>query len=180
MTIVVPPRELSTVRLRLRPVAHGDAEAVFRYASSPAVTRYMDWPRQTAIDQATAFALRCEQAWSDGAAYPWAIVTKDDDRFAGVIELRLNPPTADFGYGLAEPFWGRGIASEAAGAVIDWVWAQDDIKRIWATCHPDNVASARVLEKLGLKLEARLERVALRPQLGEGLGPSLLFAKGRS
>lgn len=180
MIRLVPPREFSTARVRLRPVECGDAEAVFQYASSLAVTRYMDFPRQTSVDQAAAFVLRCERAWMEGTAYPWAIIARDGGHFAGVVELRVSPPTADFGYVLAEPFWGRGIASEAAGAVVDWVWAQDAIKRIWATCHPDNAASARVLAKLGLSLEARLEGVAVRPQLGDAPGPSLLFAKERT
>ncbi|MBP6012464.1 MAG: GNAT family N-acetyltransferase [Alphaproteobacteria bacterium] len=179
MTKLLPPRELATSRTRLRPVAVGDADAVFEYASNLAVTRYMDWPRLTSIEQAADFVLRCERAWADGTAYPWAIVAKDGNRFVGVIELRLNPPTADFGYVLAERFWGRGIASEAAGAVVDWVWARSEVKRIWATCHPDNVASARVLTKIGLVFEARLEGVALRPQLGKGLWPKLLFSKVR-
>lgn len=175
-----PPRELLTPRTRLRPVTAGDADAVFEYAASPAVTKYMDFRRHTSLSESVAYAHRCETAWSESTAFPWAILARDQDEFVGVVELRLNPPTADFGYITAERFWGRGLASEAAGAVMDWVWAQKEIKRVWATCHPDNVASVRVLTKLGLELEARLERMTFRPQLGDELGPTLLLAKERA
>ena len=114
-----------------------------------------------------------------GAAFPWAIVQKADDGLMGVIELRLSPPKGDFGYILGERFWGNGFATEAARAVVDWAFNQSGIFRVWATCHPDNVASAKVLKKAGLRLEATLANWEARPQLGELAGPSLSFARTR-
>jgi len=63
--------------------------------------------------------------------------------------------------------------------VVDWAYAQPEIFRVWATCHPDNLASIRVLEKAGLLQEGRLENWEARPQLGLLAGPSLVFAKIR-
>jgi RimJ/RimL family protein N-acetyltransferase len=99
------------------------------------------------------------------------------EEFLGVIELRLNPPKADLGYIFCEPFWGRGFASEVVKCVVDWAFSQPEIFRVWATCHPDNAASIRVLNKAGLSLEARLENWEPRPQLGLLAGPSLVYAR---
>ncbi|GAA4334386.1 GNAT family protein [Pigmentiphaga soli] len=173
-----PPRTLETVRSFLRPVSVDDAQAIFdSYASSPVATRFMNFPRQQIPAEAVQFAMRCARCWEDRTAFPWAVVSKAGGDFMGIVELRLDPPKADFGYVFAERFWGHGLGTEAARAVVDWACAQPEIYRVWATCHPQNTRSARVLEKLGLALEARLENWEARPQLGEAAGPSLVFAK---
>ena len=117
--------------------------------------------------------------WLSGSAFPWAITRKGEDGLVGVIELRLSVPKADFGYILNERVWGAGVASEAATVVADWALAQPGIFRIWATCHPDNAASAQVLKKAGLQLEATLANWEARPQLNEAAGASLSFARLR-
>lgn len=174
------PEEFQTDRLRLRPVERADAEAIFRtYAGEVAPTRFMPFLRHRDVDDSAAFAERCENCWSSGAAFPWAIIERASGRFMGVIELRLSPPKADFGYILGEPFWGQGFATEAASTVVAWAIAQPAISRVWATCHPDNAASAAVLRKAGLSHEARLANWEARPQLGETAGPSDCYALTR-
>ena len=69
--------------------------------------------------------------------------------------------------------------SEAASAVVSWAMAQPEIYRVWATCHPDNIASARVLEKAGLTFEGRLSRWEARPNLGEEAGDCLVYSATR-
>ena len=88
-----------------------------------------------------------------------------------------SEPRHRVGYILAERYWGQGLATEAVRPVIDWAYAQAELTRLWATCHPDNTRSARVLGKLGLVLEASRESLEPRPQLGELAGPSLVFAR---
>jgi RimJ/RimL family protein N-acetyltransferase len=60
--------------------------------------------------------------------------------------------------------------------VVAWAIAQPAIFRVWATCHPDNAASASVLRKAGLSHEARLVNWEARSQLGEVAGPSDCYA----
>lgn len=118
------PEEFQTDRLRLRPVERADATAIFRtYAGEIAPTRFMPFPRHRDVDDSAAFARRCEDCWAMGAAFPWAIIERASGRFMGVIELRLSPPKADFGYILGEPFWGQGFATEAASTVVAWAIA---------------------------------------------------------
>jgi len=136
----------------------------------------MPFERHRDIAESAAFAERCEDCWKSGSAFPWALIETSSKAFAGVLELRLSPPKADFGYILGESFWGHGLASEAASVVVAWAIAQPAIFRVWATCHPDNAASAAVLRKAGLRYEATLANWESRPQLGEIAGPSDCYA----
>jgi RimJ/RimL family protein N-acetyltransferase len=172
-----PPEEFLTERLRLRPVRRTDAKAIFRtYAGQDAPTRFMTFATHRDVADSLAFAERCEACWASGAAFPWAVTDKDAGTLMGVLELRLAPPKADFGYIFGEAFWGQGLASEAARAVVAWTIAQPAIFRVWATCHPGNAASAGVLRRAGLSHEARLTNWETRPQLGEVAGPSDCYA----
>lgn len=174
---MAPPTEWETDRLHLRPVRRSDAAEIFStYAGDAAATRYMNFARHRSLAESEAFAERCEAAWKSGSAFPWAIIERASDAFSGVIELRLAPPKADFGYILGPQFWGRGLATEAASAIVAWAAAQPSIFRVWATCHPDNTASASVLRKAGLTLETTLANWEARPQLGEAAGASHCYA----
>ena len=173
-----PPDRFDTPRLHLRPVRCEDALPIFRtYAGEEEPTRYMNFARHRRPAESEVFANRCALCWDIGSAFPFAIVERVSGTFIGLVEVRLRPPKADFGYILGAKFWGRGYATEAATAIADWTIEQPSIFRIWATCHPDNIASAKVLVKAGLAWEATLSNWESRPQLGEAAGPSLLFAR---
>jgi RimJ/RimL family protein N-acetyltransferase len=175
-----PPRSFETARTFLRPVTADDAKAIFEgYSSSLAAMRFLSIDRQRELSEAVLFATACAQCWKDGTAYPWAVIARATGDFMGVVELRVNPPDAELGYLFAENFCGQGFGTEVAQTVVRWAWAQEEVSRIFATCHPDNAASARVLEKLGFSFEARTENAGERPQPGEHTGPYLLFAKTR-
>ena len=174
------PETFETDRLLLRPVVREDAADIFTYAGSEAVTRFMPFKRHETISNSLAFALRCVEAWQSGAAFPWAITLKDTGQLIGVIELRLSPPKGDFGYILCEAFWGQGYTTEAAKSVVTWAIQQPEIHRLWATCHPDNTASASVLRKAGLTYEATLKNWESRPQMEEIAGASDCYALIRS
>lgn len=174
------PETFETERLRLRPVRRSDAAEIFQYAGAVAPTHFMPFQRHRDIADSLAFAHRCEECWTSGSAFPWGVVERVSGDFLGVLELRLAPPKADFGYIFAEAFWGKGFATEAASAVVSWAITQLSILRVWATCHPTNAASAAVLRKAGLSYEATLENWEARPQLDEAAGPSDCYALTRS
>ena len=179
MTALRPPETLTTQRLTLRAITLADAPDIFAYASDVETTRLMTFPRHRERAEAEAYARRCVNSWQDGSAFPWAITNRTTGGFMGAIELRLRPPKADFGYILLRAFWRQGFMSEAAGAVVAWAIAQPAIHRVWATCAPDNKASARVLEKAGLRPEGRLACWEARPNLGLPAGDSLVYARTR-
>jgi [ribosomal protein S5]-alanine N-acetyltransferase len=69
---------------------------------------------------------------------------------------------AEVGYWLGEPYWGRGLATRALVELTDWAFATLEVVRLWAGVFPSNPASARVLEKAGYVLEARLKRAVVK------------------
>jgi RimJ/RimL family protein N-acetyltransferase len=84
----------------------------------------------------------------------------------GAIGLELKDDiyrrSAEIGYWLGEPFWGRGITSEALVATTQWAFASFDLTRIFAHVFDWNPASARVLEKAGYALEGRLRKAVTK------------------
>ncbi|WP_426040400.1 GNAT family N-acetyltransferase [Brevundimonas sp. TWP2-3-4b1] len=150
------------------------------YAGQAGPMQFMNFPRHRDVAESVTFADFCEACWRSGSAFPWAVTDRVTGQFMGALELRLKPPRADLGYILGERFWGQGFAGEAASAVVAWAIAQPGIFRVWATCHPENVASAAVLRRAGLTYEATLANWDARPQLGEAAGPNDCYALTRS
>lgn len=99
----------------------------------------------------------------------------------GSIGIRLGSDvhrhTAEVGYWLGEEFWGRGVMTEAVAAFTDYCFATFALHRIYAEPFANNPASARVLEKTGFVLEARLKNNVCKD--GEILD-SLIYAKTKS
>jgi [ribosomal protein S5]-alanine N-acetyltransferase len=180
MDVLKTPQSFETTRLLLRPVVLSDASDIYGYASDVEATKFMTFSRHRSLDESHQFAGRCVACWQDRTAYPWAIVARDTAIFAGIIEMRIRPPKADFGYILCKTFWGHGYATEASKAIVSWAIGQPTIFRVWATCHPDNVRSAKVLGKSGLMLEGRLANWEARPNIDEPAGESLIYALTRS
>ncbi|CAI8038109.1 Uncharacterized N-acetyltransferase p20 [Geodia barretti] len=89
------------------------------------------------------------------------IARRQDDRLIGNCGIRRKPDNdweADIGYELAHDCWGLGYATEAAGAMVDFGFLELGLHRISSWCIAENTASARVLERLGFRLEGRLRQ----------------------
>ncbi len=163
-----PPQTFETPRLRLRPPEPEDAAVIFsEYAQDSEVTRFLIWQPHRSIRETKLFLGRCLSAWRRGSAFPWAITEKTTKRMVGMVEMRIDGHKADIGYVLSKAHWGRGYMPEAAAAIIEWALQQPAIYRIWAVCDTENHASARVLEKVGMKREGMLRRWMIHPNLSE-------------
>lgn len=172
-----PPEILETTRLMLRPPVIEDAEQIFgKYAQDSEVTKYLIWRPHKDVAETKAFVERCIRGWNEGSCYPWVVVRKDDNELIGMIELRIKENEAVLGYVLAHEAWGRGYATEMAKAVVTWAIEQEEIQRVWATCDCDNKASARVLEKAGLKFEKVLKGYIVHPNISEDPRVSRLYS----
>jgi RimJ/RimL family protein N-acetyltransferase len=93
--------------------------------------------------------------------FEFALVHRKDNRVAGGVGTRITnveQREGDLGYVLRKNLWGQGIATEAARAVLDFAFDALGLHRVWATADPENVASVRVLEKLGMRREGLLRR----------------------
>jgi RimJ/RimL family protein N-acetyltransferase len=177
--MIEAPEIIRTERLLLRRPRASDAEAIFAYASDPAVTRYMDWRTATDLQQTVEVLASRAPAWEAGEEFCWVITLSSQDRAIGSIACRVRETTADFGYVLNQRCWGQGYMTEAAQAVVDWVWSLPGIQRVRATCDIDNLASVRVLEKAGLTLEEVWRQSTMRPNLSDQPRDTLVFAKER-
>jgi [ribosomal protein S5]-alanine N-acetyltransferase len=173
----VPPEALETGRLRLRRAEQVDAPAIFEYASDPEVTRLMEWRTHTSPNESAGFIEMTEKEWISGAQFTWVITVKPSNFVIGAIRCSRPGHRADIGYVLNRRYWGNGYATEAASRVTEMLFDETAVWRVWATCDVDNLASARVLEKIGMTREGRLRSYGTRPNLGPKPRDAYNYAK---
>ena len=148
---------LETVRLLLREMRAEDETDVHEYASDPEVARLMIWGSNTqeATREFLTRALVAQAQWPRPNV-GLAIELKSERRLIGSIELRISDEanrTGDFGYVLNRKYWGHGYMTESARAVLNVAFNELKLHRVWGTCHAQNRASYRVMEKLGMRRE---------------------------
>jgi [ribosomal protein S5]-alanine N-acetyltransferase len=162
------PDRFETDRLVLRPIAAGDAPAIFTgYAQDPETVRYLTWRPHRDIGDTKAYLERCLAAPPDRVR-TYALVKRTEASLIGAFELRRPVPfRLDFGYVLARAFWRRRLMTEALGEVVGWAMREPGIRRIGAVCDTENFASARVMEKAGMVREGVLRRWLLHPNISD-------------
>jgi [ribosomal protein S5]-alanine N-acetyltransferase len=168
-------------RIVLREFDEDDAPAIFSYASQPDVARYVRWDVHPDIDT-TRDVLR---TWIDNAhadprtAYEVAAVPADKAlpaRMIGAGRIGVTSTrhkSGDIGYVVHPDHWGEGVGSEIAILLVRFGFEQLGLHRIAATAHPDNPASQRVLEKVGMRYEGRIRHHMLT---SDGWRDSLSYA----
>lgn len=174
-----PPEVIGLRRLRLRRPRVADASAIFEYASDPEVGRYADWPISTSIDSVIAHLHERERQWTSGAEFNWVMTVPPEDRAIGGISCFVSGHAAEFGFLMNRKFWRNGYATDAARAVVEWVFSVSSVWRLAATCDVENLASARVLEKAGLTREGTLRRAIVRPNISDRPRDAFLYSKVR-
>jgi ribosomal-protein-alanine N-acetyltransferase len=155
----LPTPTLHTERLRLRPITGADAEDLWALHSDAHVLRYWDSPPWTEPARAERFVAACRQLAEDGTGARLAMELASDGTFLGWCGLtQWNPDfrSASLGYVLGESAWGHGYATEAARVLLRWAFDTLDLNRVQSETDTRNVASARVLEKLGFVREGTL------------------------
>ena len=163
------PERVETDRLLLRRPTGADAEAIFaRYSSDPEVTRYLGWPRHTAVEDTRAFIAFSDAEWQRWPGGPYLIESRETGILLGGTGLGFETlHRAATGYVLARDAWGRGYATEALRAVIA-VAEGVSVHHLYALCHPEHEASWHVLEKCAFTREATLRWYSEFPNLRPG------------
>ena len=151
---------LTTERLILRDFIKSDWEAVLAYQQDPLYLRYNEWESRTA-DAVREFIQMFldHQKQYPRIKFQFAITLRSTCQLIGNCGVRKETVDAregDIGYELDPGHWGNGYATEAARAVVQFGFSELKLHRISAWCIADNTASARVLEKLGMRQEGRL------------------------
>jgi RimJ/RimL family protein N-acetyltransferase len=167
--VVRAPELIETPRLALRRPRATDAGAIFaRYAADPDVTRYVGWPAHQTVDDTFGFLAFDGSQWEKWPAGSFLCWSRESGALLGGTGLLFETPLrAMTGYVFAKDAWGRGYASEALTAMVDLSRALG-VVCLFAVCHADHRASARVLEKCGFSLEGTLRRYAEFPNLRPG------------
>lgn len=151
---------LTTNRFDLRLVSLDDAEAIFEMRSDPQTMAYIPRPIAKTVDDATALIQSMLDCMSKEECLTWSICFKNNPKLIGTVGYwRLKPADfrAEIGYLLHRDFWGQGIMFEVLPPVLDFGFNQMACHSIEAVIDPDNVASARLLEKCGFVKEAHFK-----------------------
>lgn len=157
--MMLPTPTLPTARLRLRPFADTDGDDLFALQSDADALRFWDSPPWTDPAAVARFMDGCRQMSDRGSGARVAIERTSDRAFVGWCTFNSwNPDfrSGSLGYCLNQAAWGHGYATEAAHALLQWAFGTLDLNRVQAEADTRNVASARVLEKLGFVLEGTL------------------------
>ena len=144
---------LTTERLVLRAPVLADLDAIVARRNDPEVARYQDWivPHPRERSEARLNAAIEQGGLADGEWWSVAVCLAGDDRPIGDLAVKITAGwrTAEIGYSFDSDRWGSGYATEAVAAMLDHLFDDRGILRVAATLHPDNVASAMLLERLG-------------------------------
>lgn len=154
---------LRTPRLLLRPLTLADASAVQRLAGDPAVgDTALDLPHPFEDGMAEAWISTHAEQFAAGTLAVFGVVSADGAELYGAAGLMIEPPhrRAELGYWIGTAYWGRGYATEAAGAVIRYGFDELGLQRIHANHLVRNPGSGRVLQKLGMRYEGSLRNHA--------------------
>ncbi len=147
--------EIITSRLCLRPVEPGDLEGLSALDRDPEVMRYIGKGQLRSRQETEMGLQRLMQHQAQHGFGLWAVVRQSDQAFLGWCGLKYldSTPEIEVGYRLAQNAWGQGFATEAAIASVNYGFEVLGLDRIVAIAQPANLASRRVIEKLGMQFE---------------------------
>ena len=154
---------LTTSFGNIRPWTAGDADVLVKYGNNRNVSRNLTDAFPFPYTMASAQAFLGLVAAQDPTTF-FAIATAEEAIGGIGVMLRadVHRLTAEIGYWLAEPFWGRGIITEALTRFTDFAFERFRLVRIYAEPYATNTASCRVLEKSGYQLEGRLRKSVIK------------------
>ncbi len=155
---------LKTERLILRKMSPSDAEDMFEYAHLEEVTRYLLWSPHNSIAHTKEYLKYIKERYSVGDFYDWAVIDKEASKMIGTCgftKIDAANNSAEIGYVLNPEYHRKGLAPEAAKAVIDFGFKVLGLNRIEARFIKGNTPSLRVMEKLGMTFEGYARQAAL-------------------
>jgi ribosomal-protein-alanine N-acetyltransferase len=162
----------------IRPWTMQDVPALVKYANNRKIWLNMRDLFPHPYTEASAYAFMELVALQSPTTF-FAIATKAE-AIGGVgvtLKQDVHRLTAELGYWLGEPYWGKGIMTEAVGKFTEYAFEAFDLKRIYAEAYATNVTSCRVLEKAGFEFEGRLRSSAIKDGV---VLDQLLFARIRA
>lgn len=146
-------QEIETARLYLRQFTPDDLDDLYRIYSDPETMKYLTGVRTR---EATEIAIHTMlKRWAENNFGMWALVHKIDHKMIGRCGLGFldQTPEVELGYALDKVYWNQGLATEASFASLNYGFKILNLERIVAIARPENIASQRVIQKVGMKYE---------------------------
>nr|WP_202819777.1 GNAT family N-acetyltransferase [Thaumasiovibrio subtropicus] len=150
---------IETDRFSLRLPESQDDRALFAIFSDPVVMKYWNTPPWQGLHDATAFIESCRQALESNETLTYVILERKTKQLIGKCMLFAydgESKRAEIGFGVAKPYWGKGVIQEVGEALIQFGFNTLGLRRIEAEIDPDNVGSANALSRLGFTQEGLL------------------------
>jgi RimJ/RimL family protein N-acetyltransferase len=152
---------LETERLILRSFQDSDLNAFVKYRSDPEVARYQGWDAPYGESAAAAFIqeMKERQPGTIGEWYQIAVERQADGEMIGDCAFHIlaeDGQQAEIGFTFSRPHQGKGYATEAVTRLLEYLFGELGLRRVRATCDAANLASARLLERIGMRREGYL------------------------
>ncbi|HVX10779.1 MAG TPA: GNAT family N-acetyltransferase [Pirellulales bacterium] len=147
---------LETERLFVREWAHDDWKRFKPLATDPRVLKYIGRGELWSDERVQQFVWRGIETAKTRGWILWPVIHRADTELIGFCGFSDGfQPDVELGWRLRPDYWGRGLATEIARAVMDYGWTRFRFDRLISVIQPDNRPSIRVAEKLGMALEAK-------------------------
>ena len=136
----------------LRPLEHADAEVLLRIYQTDGILRYFPPSIPSTLEKIQQFIVRQQQHWDSHGYGHWGLVPSGENQIIGWAGLQFLPELneTEVGYLLDKSYWGKGFATEAARASIEFGFENCRLDHVIALVAPENLASRRVVEKCNL------------------------------
>jgi RimJ/RimL family protein N-acetyltransferase len=176
--------ELTTSRLNLRRLTSDDLPAVAAMNSDPEVMRH--FPACMTIEQSAEFIRSADASFQRHGMGWLAVEWRDTGEFCGCVGLLVPSfeaaftPCVEIGWRVPARFWRRGLATEAARAVLGWGFAALDLMEIVAFTYRGNLPSRSVMDKLGMSRDPNDDFENPRLPIGHRLRPHVLYRLRRN
>ncbi|VEU82827.1 GNAT family N-acetyltransferase [Acholeplasma hippikon] len=141
--------KLHTERLTLVPLGIKYLESTHEYSSDKDVTKYMFFHNEN-IETTAAFLIGVDLAWNQFPITYYEFAILFENKHVGAISLYIEDDRAEIGWILNKKYWNRGIISEAAFKMVEFAKSLG-LKKLTANCDSENIASYKVMEKIGMK-----------------------------
>jgi len=142
---------VETARLYLRRFQLDDLDGLAGLLSDPDVMRYVGDGQPQSREVADSALQSIIRHWQEHGFGRWAAIDKETQTLIGFGGLRSMMGTPEVVYHFVKSYWGRGLATELASASLRYGFEERQFERIVAVAKPQNVASIRVMEKLGMR-----------------------------
>jgi ribosomal-protein-alanine N-acetyltransferase len=149
--------EIETSRLLLRAFKPGDLDELYLIRCDPDVMKTLPAVRPRSREETLLVMNRHNERWGEQHFGVWAVEYKEHRKLIGYCGLQYleDTPEVEVLYGLAKAYWGGGLITEAARGSLRYGFEEAGLNHIVAIALPDNLASRRVMEKMGMRYEGK-------------------------